>query len=50
MIIESQPFTIVRMHFAHKTFRTFLPFSNTDTFCKFGLNARFVARWEKLRL
>jgi len=38
------------MHLAHNTFRTITPFSYTETFCRFGLNLRLVARNEKLRL
>jgi hypothetical protein len=43
-------FTIVRIHLAQIIFRTLTPFSNTTTRCRFGLNLRFVARIEKLRL
>jgi hypothetical protein len=35
---------------AHSVFLTMRPFSMTVTFCKFGLNLRLVARWEKERL
>lgn len=35
--------TNVRMHLAHSNFRTFTPFSITDTICKFGWKVRRVA-------
>lgn len=38
------------MHLAHSVFLTIRPFSITETFCKFGLNVRLVARKEKERL
>lgn len=38
------------MHLAHSIFLTMRPFSITETFCKFGLNVRLVARWENERL
>jgi len=38
------------IHLAHKTLLTITPFSIIVTFCKLGLNMRFVARIEKLRL
>jgi hypothetical protein len=38
------------MHRAHITFFTFRPFSYTDTFCRFGLNWRFVAFFDHGRL
>ena len=41
---------IALMHFVHKTLCILRPFSNTRVFCRFGLNVRFVARWENERL
>jgi hypothetical protein len=38
------------MHLAQSVFLTNRPFSITVTFCKFGLNFRLVACWEKERL
>ncbi|KXK12417.1 MAG: hypothetical protein UZ14_CFX002002356 [Chloroflexi bacterium OLB14] len=38
------------MHLVHNVFLTKRPFSITETFCKFGLNVRLVARCEKERL
>ena len=42
-------FARVRMHLAHNVFFTIFPFSITVTRWRFGWNARFVARCEKLR-
>ncbi len=38
------------MHLAHSTCFTMRPFFMIDTFCRLGLKARFVARWENERL
>jgi hypothetical protein len=43
-------FTIVRIHLAHSSLRTFRPFCRTETRWRLGRKVRFVARWEKLRL
>ena len=43
-------FTSVFKHFVQSVLLTAFPFSMIVVFCKFGLNLRFVARWEKLRL
>jgi hypothetical protein len=43
-------FTIVRIQRVHITFCTFRPPSYTDTFCRFGLNLRFVAFFDQGRL
>lgn len=40
----------VLMHLVHSVFLTKRPFSITETFWRFGLNVRLVARWEKERL
>jgi hypothetical protein len=37
-------------HFVQMVLLTGFPLSMTVVFCKFGLNLRFVARMEKLRL
>ena len=42
-------FAIALMHLVQSTLCTTLPFSITNVFCKFGLNLRLVARWEKDR-
>src|SRR5512142_352361 len=38
------------MHLVHSTCFTSRPFFMIDTFCRLGLNVRFVARWENERL
>jgi len=43
-------FESVFIHFVQRVRFTAFPFSVIVVFCKFGLNLRFVARWEKLRL
>ena len=43
-------FARLLMHFAHRVWRTFTPFLKMEIFCRLGLNFRFVARMEKLRL
>jgi hypothetical protein len=40
----------VLMHLAQSVFLTRRPFSMIETFCKFGLNVRLVARRENERL
>jgi hypothetical protein len=40
--ISYEVFTIVRIHLAHTTLRTFLPPSNTVTACKLGRKVRLV--------
>lgn len=40
----------VLIHLAHSSLCTARPFSITSVFCRFGLNERFVARWENERL
>lgn len=40
----------VRRQRAQRVLRTSLPPSISLTFCRFGLNVRFVARWENDRL
>jgi len=42
-------FAIALMHLVQSTLCTLRPFSITNVFCKFGLNLRLVARWEKER-
>jgi len=41
---------IALMHLVQSTLCTTRPFSMTRDFCRFGLNVRLVARWEKERL
>lgn len=40
---------IALMHLVQSTLCILRPFSITSVFCKFGLNVRLVARWEKER-
>jgi hypothetical protein len=47
---QAADFAIAFMHLVQSTLCTFWPFSITNVFCRFGLNVRLVARWEKERL
>jgi hypothetical protein len=42
-------FPIALMHLVQSSLCTLRPFSITSVFCRFGLNVRLVARWEKER-